>query len=134
MGLSMYVWFSSLGFPHTTLEFPYKRQSPITKKNRDYCNSEEVEDEIMNLSDTFQDSKFTIGRNLYFHIPLFANPKWFIEDEYMELIKEFNYIKNYNIPMAKTLDDADSYKIANFDIIQKEITAIQQYLGETNGR
>ena len=93
----MYVWFSSLGFPHTTLEFPYKRQSPITKKNRDYCNSEEVEDEIMNLSDTFQDSKFTIGRNLYFHIPLFANPKWFIEDEYIELIKEFNYNEDGSI-------------------------------------
>ena len=32
----MYVWFSQLGFPHSTLEFPYKRQSPITKKNKEY--------------------------------------------------------------------------------------------------
>ena len=32
----MYVWFSQLGFPHSTLEFPYKRQSPLTKKNKEY--------------------------------------------------------------------------------------------------
>ena len=134
MGLSMYVWFSSLGFPHNTLNFPYKRQSPLTKQNRDYDNFEQVEEEVLALSEKFKDSNFTLGRNLYFIVPLFANPKWFIDDEYIELIREFNYIKNYNIPMAKTLDEADSYKIANFDIIQKEITAIQQYLGEKNGR
>ena len=134
MGLSMYVWFSSLGFPHNTLQFPYKRQSPITKRNKDYCNLKEVEDEIINLSDTFKDSKFTIGRNLYFIAPLFSNPRWFIDEEYIELIREFNYMKNYNIPIATNLNDADSYKLDCFDIIQKEITAIQQYLGEKDGR
>ena len=130
----MYVWFSSLGFPHNTLNFPYKRQSPLTKKNKDYTCFAEVEEEVLKLSEKFQNSSFTLGRNLYFIVPLFANPEWFIDDEYIELIREYNYIKNYNIPIAKTLEEADSYKIANFDIIQKEITAIQQYLGEKNGR
>ena len=36
----MYVWFSQMGFPHNTLEFPYKRQSPITKKNKEYDSVE----------------------------------------------------------------------------------------------
>ena len=65
----MYVWFSQLGFPHSTLEFPYKRQSPLTKKNKEYESIEDVTDELYALVETFADSKFTLGRNLYFHIP-----------------------------------------------------------------
>ena len=48
-------------------------------------------------------------------------------------MKEYNYMKNYNIPMAKSLDDADSYKLDCFDLINSELNAIQQYIGEKNG-
>ena len=130
----MYVWFSQLGFPHNTLAFPYSRQSPLTKKSREYKTLQEIEEEVMELSETFIDNKFTLGRNLYFHVPLFANPRWFVKEEYVELIKEYNYMKNYGIPIARSLDEADSYQLECFDIIQREITAITQYLGEKNGR
>ncbi len=133
MGLCMYVWFSQLGFPHNTLAFPYNRQSPLTKRSREYKDIYEVEEEVIALSETFADSKFTLGRNLYFHIPLFADPTWFVNEEYVRLMKEYNYMKNYNIPMAKSLDDADSYKLDCFDLINSELNAIQQYIGEKNG-
>lgn len=133
MGLSMYVWFSQLGFPHTTLEFPYKRQSPITKENKEYESIEDATKELYGLVDTFIESKFTLGRNLYFHIPLFANPKWFVQEEFKELIREYNYMKNFNLPLAVSLDEADSYKLECFEIINNELNAIQQYLGEKNG-
>ena len=133
MGLSMYVWFSALGFPHTTLEFPYKRQSPITKNNKEYDSIETVENELDNLVDSFSGNKFTLGRNLYFHVPLFANPRWFIQDIFTEVLKEYNYMKNFNIPMASTIDEADSFKLSCFEIIHAELNAIQQYLGEKNG-
>lgn len=133
MGLSMYVWFSQLGFPHNTLRFPYKRQSPLTKKNKEYENMDDVKIELMALVDTFIDSKFSLGRNLYFHIPLFANPKWFVKQEYIEIMKEYNYIKNFRLPIARSLDEADSYKLQLFDVIFNEINAIKQYLGEKNG-
>jgi len=35
--------------------------------------------------------------------------------------------------MARSLDEADSYKLDMFDIIQRELNAITQYLGEKNG-
>lgn len=133
MGLSSYVWFSQMGFPHNNLQFPYKRQSPVTKKNREYNTLEEVQEEIELLSDTFSDSQFTLGRNLYFILPLFCNPRFLVEQEYIDLIKEYNYMKNYNIPMARSLDEADSYKLDCFDIIQRELNAITQYIGEKNG-
>ena len=133
MGLCMYVWFSQLGFPHNTLAFPYNRQSPLTKRSREYKNIYEVEEEVIALSETFADSKFTLGRNLYFHIPLFADPVLFVNEEYIRLMKEYNYMKNYNIPIAKSLDDADSYKLDMFDIINSELNAVRQYIGEKNG-
>jgi hypothetical protein len=122
-----------MGFPHNNLQFPYKRQSPVTKKNREYNTLEEVQEEIELLSDTFSDSQFTLGRNLYFILPLFCNPRFLVEQEYIDLIKEYNYMKNYNIPMARSLDEADSYKLDCFDIIQRELNAITQYIGEKNG-
>tara|TARA_R110000868_G_scaffold63484_3_gene191552 strand:- start:166 stop:567 length:402 start_codon:yes stop_codon:yes gene_type:complete len=133
VGLSSYVWFSQMGFPHNDLQFPYKRQSPVTKKNREYNTLEEVQEEIELLSDTFSDSQFTLGRNLYFILPLFCNPRMLVKQEYIDLIKEYNYMKNYNIPMARSLDEADSYKLDCFDIIQRELNAITQYIGENNG-
>jgi len=129
----MYVWFSQMGFPHNTLEFPYKRQSPLTKKNRDYNTLQEVEEEVLLLSNTFADSDFSLGRNLYFHIPLFAKPEWFITEEHSEIVKEYNYMKNYNLPLANNLQEADSYKLDMFDIINNELNAVKQYLGEKNG-
>ena len=122
-----------MGFPHNNLQFPYKRQSPVTKKNREYNTLQEVEEEVVLLSDTFSDSQFTLGRNLYFILPLFCNPRLLVEQEYVELIKEYNYMKNYNIPMARSLDEADSYKLDCFDIIEKELNAITQYIREKNG-
>ena len=133
MGLSMYVWFSQMGFPHNTLEFPYKRQSPITKKNKEYESIEDVINELYALVDTFADSDFSLGRNLYFYIPLFAKPEWFITEEHSEIVKEYNYMKNYNLPLASSLDQADSYKLDMFDIINNELNAVRQYLGEKNG-
>ena len=130
----MYVWFSQMGFPHNTLEFPYTRQSPLTKKNKEYQTFDEVQEEVIQLSHTFSDSKFTLGRNLYFIVPLFADPRWFVDDKYIEIIREYNYVKNYGIPIARSLDEADSYQLECFDVIQREITAITQYLGEKNGR
>ena len=126
----MYVWFSQLGFPHSSLTFPYKRQSPITKKTNEYKSLEEVEAELLELVETFTDSKFTLGRNLYFYVPLFADPKWFADPEAVRMIKEYNYMKNYRIPIAKSLDEADSFKLEMFDIINNELAAITQYMGE----
>ncbi len=128
------MWFSQLGFPHITLEFPYKRQSPVTKRVKTYKNIEQVWEEIELLIEKWKESKFSLGRNLYFHLPLFMNPKWIINDEDNILLKEYNWVKEFNIPLAKDLDSADANKIEIFDIIRTEINQIKLYMSEQNGR
>ena len=128
------MWFSQLGFPHITLEFPYKRQSPLTKRVKTYKNIEQVWEEIILLVDQWKDSNFSLGRNLYFHLPLFMNPKWIINDEDNILLKEYNWVKEFNIPLAKDLDSADANKIEIFDIIRSEINELKLYMSEQNGR
>jgi len=128
------VWFSQLGFPHIALKFPYKRQSPVTKRNKTYKNIDDVWQDIEKLIDKWQDSKYSLGRNLYFHLPLFMNPKWIIDFDDNILLKEYNWIKDFNIPLAKDLDSADAEKIEIFDIINREIKSIQNYMSEQYGR
>ena len=128
------MWFSQLGFPHIALEFPYKRQSPLTKRVKTYKNIEQVWEEIELLVDKWKDSQFSIGRNLYFHLPLFMNPKWIVNNEDNILLKEYNWVKEFNIPLAKDLDSADANKIEIFDIIRSEINELKLYMSEKNGR
>lgn len=128
------MWFSQLGFPHITLEFPYKRQSPITKRVKTYHNIEQVWEDIELLIDKWSDSSFTLGRNLYFHLPLFMNPQWIIENDYQIVLKEYNWIKDFNIPLANTLNEVQATKLEEFDIINSEIKSIQIYMSEKNGR
>ena len=128
------MWFSQLGFPHITLEFPYKRQSPLTKKVKTYENIEQVWEEIELLVDKWKDSQFSLGRNLYFHLPLFMNPQWIVNNEDNILLKEYNWVKEFNIPLAKDLDSADANKIEIFDIIRSEINELKLYMSEQNGR
>jgi len=123
-----------MGFPHIALEFPYKRQSPLTKKVKTYENLEQVWEEIEMLVDNWKESQFSLGRNLYFHLPLFMNPQWIVDIEYQMILKEYNWIKDFNIPLASTLDEVIASKLDEFDVINNEIKSIQLYMGEKNGR
>lgn len=128
------MWFSTLGFPHATLNFPYKRQSPSTKKIVTYYNIEQVWQEIYTLVDQWQDSSFSLGRNLYFYLPLFMDPSWIISEDYQLIVKEYNWVKDFNIPLATSLDNIDAKKLDEFDLINTEIKSIQNYMSEKNGR
>ena len=110
-----------MGFPHITLGFPYKRQSPLTKKVKTYENLEQVWEEIEMLVDSWKESQFSLGRNLYFHLPLFMNPQWIVDIEYQMILKEYNWIKDFNIPLANTLDEVIACKLDEFDVINSEI-------------
>jgi hypothetical protein len=128
------VWFSQLGFPHITLEFPYKRQSPLTKRVKTYKNIEQVWEEIILLVDQWKDSNFSLGRNLYFHLPLFMNPRWIVNQDDNILLKEYIWVEQFNIPLAQDLDSVDANKIEIFDIIRSEINQIKIYMSEKDGR
>lgn len=106
----------------------------MTREIKTFENMQDVWDEIYLLIDSWENSKFTLGRNLYFHLPLFMNPNWIVKTDFTILLKEFVWCKEFNIPIAKDLDSVDSKTLDEFDVLSTEITSIENYTGEKNGR
>ena len=127
MALSSFVWFSYFGYPHWKKEFPYKRQSPITSRVKTFNDQQDVDREIDRIYDKFKDSKFSIGRNLYFTLPLFCDPRCLYGEWLNDTVKEYRITTHLNIPIAKSLDEADSFIVDNFLIIENELNSIREY-------
>jgi len=134
MALSCYVWFSHYGYPHFDKQYPYKRQSPVTNRVRTYKDEKDVLHEIDRVYDQYQDSKFSMGRNLYFILPLFCDPKCLYDSWIGETIREYRMAKNLNIPIAQSLDEADSFIVDNFLIIDNELNSIREYEVSKHGK
>jgi len=62
------------------------------------------------------------------------NPKWITNNSYSMALKEYTMIKEFNIPVATTLDEADANKLEELGTIRNEISAIEQYMSETHGK
>jgi hypothetical protein len=62
------------------------------------------------------------------------NPRWITDNSYSMIIKEYAMVKDFNIPLASTLDEADANTLEEFGIIKTEISALEQYMGEKNGK
>ena len=62
------------------------------------------------------------------------DPSWIISEDYQLIVKEYNWVKDFNIPLATSLDNIDAKKLDEFDLINTEIKSIQNYMSEKNGR
>lgn len=107
-------------------------QSPISKKRKEFTSVNDIWNEIEEIADT--DHDYSIGQQLYYLLPLFANPFYIIQDKHFELINEYHYIMDYNIPLGKTLDETDANKLSMFTIIKNEMTLALKHKQEKNGR
>ena len=99
------VWFSLFGWADNGLQYPYEAQSPTTREVIEW-NETEVWEEIERI--VSEKTKYSIGQNLFYQIPLFANPIMFLDSECQEMIKDYHYCKDYNIPIARSIDEADA--------------------------
>lgn len=115
----MNVWISANGIKETPFVFPYKAQNPISGQVQTFKNVEDVEkviDEIL-----LEDTKVSAGQNLYFLTPLFCDQRFFIDSESQDLIRQYNFCKTYNTPLAKTFDEIPARLIEAFEIIEQEL-------------
>ena len=111
---------------------PYTALSPITKKKKDFITVDDIWEEIK-LVATKDD--YSIGQQLFYLLPLFANPLYIINDEYFNLINEYHYVTDYNIPLGRTLDETNADKLTMFNIIKNEIgLALKNKAEKKNGR
>tara|TARA_R100000315_G_C5224704_1_gene136005 strand:- start:298 stop:678 length:381 start_codon:yes stop_codon:yes gene_type:complete len=124
------VWFSNLGFPHSELSFPYNRYGPGSQKNITFNNLEDIWNEIDIMVEAWTDNKFSLGRNLYFNLPQFCDPKLIVTENDYLIFKEYIYQKEYNLSIADNLDSADARTLDLFDLIHNEVNEIKKYLSE----
>ena len=138
MSLAYAVWGSALGYPDTP-QFPiilpagttYTAQSPSLFTEIEYDEKERW-DEVERLAKEANGTKFSIGQQLYYQIHFFANPKFLWDSEYELLIEEYTMMESFNIPLAKSLDEAPARKLRDFTIIKAEVMALQKHYMEKN--
>ena len=126
------MWFSNLGFPHSELSFPYTRYGPGSQKNMTFNNLEDIWNEIDVMVEAWTDNKFSLGRNLYFNLPQFCDPKLIVTENDYLIFKEYIYQKEYNLSIAENLDSADARTLDLFDLIHNEVNEIKNTLVKRN--
>ena len=119
--------------PHDQLILPYSILSPVTHTERDFNSIDDIFEEIKLISDQVE-SKRTLGQELFYLVPLFANPQYVIHEDHFALINEFHFIQDYNIPLAESLDKTDALKLEYFTIIKNELGAALRHKQEKDGR
>ena len=132
-GLSYTVWYWVFNKkPHDQLILPYSAQSPITKQKKDFITVDDIWEEIKLI--TTKDD-YSIGQQLFYLLPLFANPAYIVNDEHFNLINEYHYVTDYNIPLGRTLDETNADRLTMFNIIKNEMSlAIKNKAEKENGR
>lgn len=118
--------------PHQQYTLPYYAQSPISKERKEFNTVNDIWNEIELIAE--QDD-YSIGQQLFYLLPLFANPSYILDDEYYNLINEYHYVTEYNIPLGLNLNDTDADKLVMFNIIKNEMgLALKNKAEKENGR
>ena len=105
------------------LVFPYKAKSPTLKTMVTYTE-EELWKEIDRIQNEDKTGKFTAGTNLYYNLVLCADSSYFCTPETNFTLEEYMSMKRFNIPIARSIDEADYERLVIFSAIDEEYNAI----------
>ena len=75
----------------------------------------------------------SIGQDLWYLIPLFANPIYILSDYFTNIINEYYYVTEYHIPLAENLDNADAVRLECFNIIKNELPKAIKHKQDKDG-
>jgi hypothetical protein len=134
--LSFFVWASYYKLePIERFEkFPYKAQSPLTVKLKEFKNGANIWEEVEAISELAKTSKTrTIGQLLYDLVPLFASPNFFNSNWMFDIMNEYHWIKNWNISPGN-LDDVSAFRLDCWTIIDNEMNKIEEQERKKNGQ
>lgn len=134
--MSFFVWASYYKLePIERFEkFPYKAQSPLTVKLKEFKNGANIWEEVEAISELAKTSKTrTIGQLLYDLVPLFASPNFFNSNWMFDIMNEYHWIKNWNISPGN-LDDVSAFRLDCWTIIDNEMNKIEEQERKKNGQ
>lgn len=99
----------------------------------EYKTEKDIYDEIERILLESGTKKYGVGQSLFFQLPLFCDPSPIIPAWCWEMIEDYNISQRFNIPVATSLDDASSWHLDCFVIIDGEMKAIEKYRTTKNG-
>ena len=138
-GLCAWVWFRFFGvseskFPPDIGSASYMAQSPtLSKYPTIEYNKETIWEEVERIVEECTGKSFTIGQNLFFQVPFFANPIFFYRPEYDEWIEDVMLMDQFSIPLARSLDEAPAHRMEMYQIIKQELNACQKHQQDKDG-
>jgi len=127
--LSLFVWAQAYKLESNPIfeTFPYRAQSPTSRKYREFKNEADIWDEVEAISELAETSKTrTMGQLLFDLVPLFASPPLLFEDWMMDIMNEFHWINNWNISPGN-LDDISAHRLDCWTAIENEMNQIKKY-------
>ena len=127
------VWFSTYGLSSNAFTLPYDSQSPVSKKRVQYRTKKDILGEIQMVIEESNEQGFDIGQSLYFQMPLFCNPPFFVSEWCWQMISDYFSIKRFNIPLARDLDSVDAWTLDCFNVIDDEVEKIKKFEVNKNG-
>ena len=90
-------------------------------------------DEIERILEEEGTQKFGVGQSLFYQMPFFCEPIFFISDWCWEMIDNYHLIKNYNVPLSTDLDSTDVFTYDCVNVIADEINKINLHKVKENG-
>ena len=125
-----YSFFGPIESPYP-LEFPYQATSPTLRKSITYTE-EEVWLEVDRIVQESQGTSYTLGQSLWYNLILCSNMDYFYDPEMNFLIREYNMCKQFNVPPARSIDEAEYLKMVTFSAIDEEVNACTKHQQEKN--
>jgi len=117
------VWLSYYGPPSSAfVSFPYRVSSPTLYKKITYT-IDEVWKEFERIGEEAEQSKWSVGQSMFYQLPLCADMELFLDEEFQNYIREYIMVKRFNVPAARSLDEADWHRMKYFEFIEDEMNA-----------
>ena len=121
------VWFSQLGLPDNSFDFPYNARSPVNGKKILFENDKDVLNEIENVLGQKGTEKYGIGQTLYYELPFFTNPIYHIKQWCWDMLEDYKLATKFNVPISSDLDSISTFRADCFMVIEQEIQNINNH-------
>jgi len=113
---------------------PYEATNPLTYEKQEYKTLEDIWETVEGIAEVNSNTTRSLGQDLYHLVPLFTNPDYISNYEQMEMLNEYNMVKNFNISLG-TLEDISAQKLDCFTVIHNEYQSAMMFdRNQKNGK
>ena len=119
------MWMFYKKQPSRNLVFPYQATSPTLRKKITYTE-DELWEEVDRILAEDPENKFTASADLRHNLVHCADSSYFCDAETNMSIEEYMSMKRFNIPLSRTIDEADYARLVVFSAIDEEYNALIQ--------